>query len=195
MPTSHASARSQTEEDGATDAALMARAQTGDVDAFVLLYDRHAPSMLALLQRMLSSASDAEDLLQDVFLEAWQAVRGYDRDRASVRTWFVVRARSRALDRLQRRSREPRPSDEAEPAAGAQGRTAPEGAEQRLTVRRALETLDPAVRETLEYTYYAGMKAAEIAERMGVPVGTVRSRLARGLRVLSGLLADERRTP
>lgn len=191
MPTEPASAPSEAEREAPSDDALAALAQSGDVEAFALLYDRHAPSVLALLTRMLSNVTEAEDVLQDVFLEAWQAVRSYDRGRAGVRTWLLVRARSRALDRLQQRARQPRASDAPEPATAA-SRAAPAGAqtERQLSVRRALDGLDVAVRETLELTYYAGMTALEIAERMSVPEGTVRSRLARGLRVLSELLAD-----
>src|SRR5262249_9415197 len=88
------------------DAELMRRAAAGEVDAFAEIYDRHAPALLALLRRMLGTGGEAQDLLHDVFLQAWESVREYDASRGSARTWLLVRARSRALDRLQRRSRE-----------------------------------------------------------------------------------------
>jgi RNA polymerase sigma-70 factor (ECF subfamily) len=185
--------------DPASDAALVARAKLGDVEAFAQVYDRHAPAAQALLQRVLSSASEAEDVLHDVFLEAWQVVRTYDESRGSVRTWLLLRARSRGLDRLQRRAREPRPSDlslldgtaaRADASAAALLAAPDAPLDRGLTVRHALERLEVAVRETLELTYYAGMTAVEIGEHMGVPTGTVRSRLARGLRTLEELLRE-----
>ena len=188
-----ASARSETPlsapHAAASDEELMPLAQAGDVDAFASLYDRHAPSALGLLARMLSSASEAEDVLHDVFLEAWQAVREFDRRRASVRTWLLVRARSRALDRIKRRAREPKPFEGLAPVGVALPALARgTDIEQRLSVQRALDALDPSVRQALELSYYEGLTGGEIAERTGVPEGTVRSRLSRGLAALASAL-------
>jgi RNA polymerase sigma-70 factor, ECF subfamily len=174
-----------------SDLELMQRAGAGEVEAFAAIYDRHAPALLALAQRMLTGASEAQDLLHDVFLEAWQGAREYDPDRASVRTWLLVRARSRALDRIGRRAREhtAQSSLRAEPAA-ARAHASTAETERRVAVRQALDELDEAVRETLELSYFAGLTADEIAEHMAVPVGTVRSRLARGLQRLAQVLSD-----
>jgi RNA polymerase sigma-70 factor (ECF subfamily) len=178
-----------------SDDELMPRAQAGDVDAFAGLYDRHAPGVLALLGRMLSNASEAEDVLHDVFLEAWQAVREFDRTRSSVRTWLLVRARSRALDRIKRRAREPRPYEGLAPiGAILPALVGCSDVEQRLAVQRALAELEPSVREALELSYYEGMTGGEIAERTGVPEGTVRSRLSRGLDALGCALREPSRS-
>jgi RNA polymerase sigma-70 factor (ECF subfamily) len=172
----------------------MQRSAQGDVEAFAQIYDRHAGRLLALSQRMSLGTSEAQDLLHDVFLEAWQAVREYDPERASVRTWLLVRARSRALDRLGRNAREQTvrrslpPDNAASPA-----RAAPPHAERQIAVREALDSLEPGVRETLELTYFAGLTAVEIAERMRVPLGTVKSRLARGLLLLESMLSEIKR--
>jgi len=161
-----------------SDAELIALAQRGRVDAFEALYDRHAPLLLALGRRMLASPGDAQDLLQDVFIEAWQNVRGYDASRASVRTWLLVRMRSRALDRRNRSARERNAYEALRPSYG-QDAAAP--AERSFAVREALAELDDGVRGTLELTYFGGLTAGEVSERMQVPEGTVRSRLSRGL--------------
>ena len=172
-----------------TDVELMRRAAGGEVEAFAHIYDRHAGALLALTQRMSFATAEAQDLLHDVFLEAWQHVREYDASRASVRTWLLVRARSRALDRISRETRERNLRRSLAPGGVIAERSAPVHEERRLAVRQGLAGLDPGVRETLELTYFEGMTALEIAERMQVPEGTVKSRLARGLHRLELLLS------
>lgn len=183
--------RGQTEPHPVPDVELMRRACKGDADAFAEIYDRHSPVLLALGQRMLRSASEAQDLLQDVFMEAWERVSEYDAGKASVRTWLLVRLRSRALDRMalavnRRRASEPERS-RAEALATAKG----QDQEQRIAVQQALGELDEDVRGTLELSYFEGMTSTEIAERMGTPLGTVKSRLARGLARLQRVLDDQ----
>jgi RNA polymerase sigma-70 factor (ECF subfamily) len=179
--------------DGAEhDAALMARAKRGDVGAFAALYDRHAPSVLALLSRLLRDASEAHDLLHDVFLEAWLAVHDYDEERASVRVWLLVRARSRALDRRARHGRQQLLYDalaQSETAAAHNDETPP--TERMLAVHEALATLSQSVRQALELRYFAGLAVGEIAAHMGIPEGTVKSRLARGLEIMQRVLRSE----
>ena len=172
------------------DAELMRRAATGDVQAFAAMYDRHASAALALLRRMLGLGSEAQDLLHDVFLEAWQDIREYDPTRGSARTWLLVRARSRALDRLQRRAREQRSRSAWLAPPQAPAHAAAERTDQRVALRAALAALDVHVRATLELTYFEGLTADEIAAHMQVPAGTVKSRLARGLSQLAALFRE-----
>lgn len=168
------------------DVALIERAARGDVDAFAAIYDRHASAVVALLARMLGSEAEARDVLHDVFLEAWRSVRAYDVRRASVRTWLLVRARSRALDRAGKLARAEQARRALAPARRLEHVAHPARSfERQLAVRRALTALDPDVRTALELTYYGGFTAAEIGERTGIPVGTVKSRLARGLAALA----------
>ena len=171
-----------------SDIALIERAQHGDVDAFAVLYDRHAPIVLALAARMLSSGSEAHDLVHDVFLEAWEAVRSYDSARASVRTWLLVRARSRALDHHAHRKRTAQVHEQIERVARHAAQQQSRPPEQRVAVVNALSQLTTQVRETLELRYYEGLTAPEIAQRMAVPEGTVRSRIATGLQTLSAAM-------
>jgi len=162
----------------ASDADLIARSQRGEVDAFAGLYDRHSMQVLAIARRILGSGSDANDLLHDVFLEAWQCVRDYDPNRASVLTWLLVRTRSRAADRLARRSRELHAQRvlEAEHVVSP-----PPAAEVALATRAALGQLESTLRTALELMYLVGLTAPEISAQTGVAEGTVRSRVARGL--------------
>lgn len=179
------------------DRTLVERIRRGDRASLGALYDRHAPTLLATGIRMLGAEREAQDLLHDVFLEAWEHAREYDAARGSVRTWLLVRLRSRALDRLGRvertrsRSLEELGADaERFVAGGAEGAESLDG----IAVRQALARVDGDVREVLELTYFRGLTAREIGARLGIPVGTVKSRLARGLDVLERLLlGGERR--
>ena len=170
------------------DSELMQRAQRGEVDAFARVYDRHAPTVLALGKRMLGAISEAQELLHDVFLEAWLSARDYDPARGSVRTWLLVRMRSRALDRIGRRGLERRVLLLQPTAASLDPRSA--HPERRVAVRQALDRLEESVRTSLELTYFEGLTAAETAAQMCVPEGTVRSRIARGIAALEQLLRD-----
>ena len=167
------------------DAELIARARTGQVDAFAELYDRHVTQVQRVARRILGSGCDADDLVHDVFLEAWQNVRSYDSSRASFRTWLLVRTRSRAADRLARRSRERhaqrimRQAERESPAPLV---------EMTLSARAALGQLESSVRTALELMYVSGLTAPEISAQTGVAEGTVRSRLARGLVKLERVL-------
>ncbi|HEY6562620.1 MAG TPA: sigma-70 family RNA polymerase sigma factor [Polyangiaceae bacterium] len=177
--------------DGRRDAdeTLMQRAARGEQSAFAELYDRHAPTLLATATRMLG-AREAQDVLHDVFLEAWCHVSDYSASRGSVRTWLLVRLRSRALDRLigVERARTDSLDVVNEAHTLAISSNLQHSAVDRIAVRTALERLGPEVREALELSYFAGLTMREIAERAGVPLGTVKSRIARGLAALSSLL-------
>jgi RNA polymerase sigma-70 factor, ECF subfamily len=173
------------------DGALIARIRGGDTEAMGMIYDRHAPSLFSLAVRVLGAEREAEDLLHDVFLEAWQHVGEYDPLKASVRTWLAVRLRSRAIDRLgradARRTRSLEDSPEVPVAALDGSARLLDG----IAVRRAFDQMEAGVRQVLELTYFDGFTAKEIAEQMAVPVGTVKSRLARGLSALEALLSKE----
>ncbi len=177
--------------DGAADddAALLARMAQADRRALGTLYDRYAPMLLAAATRMLGSAREAQDLLHDVFLEAWESARQYDAARGTVRAWLFVRLRSRALDRLGRadRAREHSIADE-DVARELDKHGLSPGAVDSIAMKQAFEKLPPDVRQALELTYFEGLTAPELADRAGIPVGTVRSRLARGLATLASLL-------
>ncbi|MFO7565419.1 MAG: sigma-70 family RNA polymerase sigma factor [Enhygromyxa sp.] len=174
------------------DHELLAEAATGSVDSLAALYDRYAPLLLAVARRLLADPTAAEDLVHDVFLEAWRNADAYAQQRGSVRTWLLVRLRSRALDRLRADRVRTRRRD---PGMGVAqiGEAAHDEllrVPDRKLVLEALAQLDAAQRETLELAYFEGLSAREIAERMQAPIGTVKSRTAAGLARLRKIVIE-----
>jgi len=162
---------------------LIRRMTAGDREAFGRFYDRYAPLVYPLILRVVRDRSDAADVLQDVFWEAWQGADGYDPARGTPEAWMITRARTRAIDRVRRRSVTfVPPVDEHLAAAPAEaGGDAAERAEDRGVIRTALQTLPPPQREVIELAYYAGLTQTEIAERIRQPLGTVKTRIRLGL--------------
>lgn len=170
---------------GNDDAQLVASAARGDRDALASLYDRHGGAMLGLGLRILGDRGEAEELLHDVFLEAWKRAGDYDPSRGSVRAWLLLRMRSRSLDRVKSaaRSRTAAVGENVETAAGSEPATAGEQADAQR-VHGALAELPEEQRRVLELGYFAGLSCSEIAESLGVPIGTVKSRLHAALKKL-----------
>lgn len=165
-----------------SDAITVRAMAGGDRAALGTLYDRYAGLLLAVAQRILRTRREAEDLVHDVFLEVYRHAADYDEARGSVRAWLVLRLRSRALDRLKSSayskvvSLDANPRDQ-DPASSDDPSLAPDCAR----VRRALTELPEDQRAVLELAYFDGHSLSEIAEELGVPLGTVKSRLARAL--------------
>lgn len=178
------------------DERLVVAIAEGNREALGELYDRFAPSLLAVAMRMLSSSREAEDVVQDVFLEAWQRARHYDRTRGTVRTWLMLRLRSRSLDRLRANKRTRGVSlDEqvlAESPAAADSAFA--GLDNEV-LRNALADLPVDQRRVLELGYFSGQSCAEIATLLSVPIGTVKSRMSRAIAQLRERLADRKADP
>lgn len=175
----------------ASDNELVAAAARGDTAALAGLYDRYSPALLAVGLRIVGDRPAAEDLVHDVFLEAWRKAREFDAGRGTVRTWLLVRMRSRSLDFRRSAGRSRHVSSETDepvsetPAAPEED---PALGPDRSAVRRALEDLPPAQRAVLELAYFEGLSSSEAAARLGVPVGTVKSRVAAGLARLRAAL-------
>jgi RNA polymerase sigma-70 factor (ECF subfamily) len=168
----------------AADAALMVALLGGDRNALAALYDRHATVLLALATRLLGDRPAAEELLHDVFLEAWQHARDFDATRGSVRAWLVTRTRSRAFDRRAARSRHGRL---AEDAAREQSALSEDDAALPLDaarVRQQVGRLPAELVTVLEMAYFEGLSFSEIGAALDVPLGTVKSRMARALSLL-----------
>jgi RNA polymerase sigma-70 factor (ECF subfamily) len=170
-------------QENQVDVLLVQAMADGDVEAVGRLYDRHAPRLIALGLRMLGNREEAEDLVHDVLLEAWRAAPDYDASRGTVRTWLAMRFRSRALDRLRSAGRSRSVSMEE---GGVPEKPAPEGEDPALGPDRqrlcaALVGLPEGQRAVLELAYFEGLSSTEIAERLAVPVGTVKSRTAAAL--------------
>jgi RNA polymerase sigma-70 factor (ECF subfamily) len=175
---------SQVGEPGA-DARLMRALARRDERALAELYDHHAPAMMGVALRILKNRQDAEDLLHDVFFEAWRKAGEYDPRRGTVRSWLLVRVRSRGIDRLRsldaarRRALLQAPSEAAGAAAVAEW-----DAPDRARACDALRALPEEQRVLVELCYFEGMTCAEMASHCGIPTGTVKSRLAAAIRKL-----------
>jgi len=164
---------------------LPERMAAGDATALGDLYDAHARSIYSLALRILGNASDAEDIVQEVFTQAWRQAARYDSRRATVIGWLLMMTRSRSLDRL--RARQARPDrtiatplpDVASPVPGQEADAL--SAEDVERVRVALGRLGDAARTPIELAYYEGLSQSAIAERLGQPLGTVKTRMRTAL--------------
>lgn len=169
-----------------TDAELLGLVARMQRDALGQLYLRHAAAVRAAARRITQDHGEAEDLLHDIFLELWAHAADYEPGRGSVRTWLLLRARSRSLDRRRRLRR--RSAEELLP--DLELGSGPPSADE-LGLRDAVTRLPGPLRELLELGYYAGMSSAEMAEALAIPIGTVKSRVARALSELRAAFVDE----
>lgn len=172
----------------------MSRVAHGDRDAFARLFDLHAPVVLGLLYRILGSRGEAEEVLQEVFLQSWTQSARYDGDRSSPRAWILMLARSRAFDRLRRRDSARRRDQEAGAevrlmAVPPVGTERLEAREQRDRVSSALGLLSPEQRRCIELAFFEGLTHTQIAERLEAPLGTVKSRILLGMNKLRQALS------
>jgi RNA polymerase sigma factor (sigma-70 family) len=174
-----------------SDEALLALASRGEEAALGELYDRYGRIAYGLALRILRDPALAEDAVQEAFLAVWRSAGSFLADRAKASTWILTLVHRRAVDLVRREERRRGdPLEAAEPAAGeATDEEAALRAQRRL-VQEALRQLPDEQREALELAYYGGYTQSELAERLGQPLGTIKSRMFTGLRRLRDLLAD-----
>jgi RNA polymerase sigma-70 factor (ECF subfamily) len=172
--------------------ALLQQIAGGDGEAFRRFYDRYASLIFTFAIRLLGSRSDAEDLLQEVFLQVWRQAQSYNPDRGSPEAWLITMTRSRALDKLRssrRRDMSPLSLDEPLPRdGGTQTEPPTQALEAKLTVEGVLTKLPAAQRTVLELAYFDGLTQSEIAAQLREPLGTVKTRMRAGLERLRGFL-------
>ena len=174
--------------DEESDAALAAALDARDPAALATFYDRYAGYALAVALRILRDRQEAEEAVQDAFWQIWSGRVRYDPLRGRFRTWVFMVARSRALDRLRRRS----PARGALPVREMASTDAgPEDAELQRGLLRLVGRLTRNQRDAVILAFYEGLTHQEIAERLGEPVGTVKSRIRRGLLELRAALEAE----
>jgi len=193
-----------------TDAELMARVAAGDEQAFAAVYDRHVLAVYGAVLRYLRDPGAAEDVVQETYLAMWQRPDGYAAEKGSLIGWLLAIARNRAIDRLRAASRRPLlvgldagASDGSEsdlerlmalgrPVAFAATNAAPPDVAERrwvrAVVRTALGGMSEPERRVLELAYDDGLTQTEIAEQLGWPVGTVKTRTRRALLRLRAML-------
>ncbi|MDQ3754992.1 MAG: sigma-70 family RNA polymerase sigma factor [Acidobacteriota bacterium] len=177
-----------------SDIELLHSIARGDELALASLYDRYSSILLGLLLRILHNRPEAEDVLQEVFLQVWRRAADFDEARGRGFTWLVTLTRSRAIDRL-------RALGSRERAATAAMREAPEEigdasddvlrSEQAEVVRRALAEIPEEQRRALMLAYYEGLTQSEIAAKLNQPLGTVKTRMRSGLIKLRELLSEQ----
>jgi RNA polymerase sigma-70 factor (ECF subfamily) len=168
-----------------SDIELLRKIARGDEQSLGTLYDAHGPRLLAIARRMLSSESDAEDLLHDVFVEVWKKAGDFDPTRGSVRTWIAMRVRSRCLDRLRSPRRRGQELNEAH-----MGATEMHPSLDADHLDAALHSLLSGQREVVVMAYIEGLSGPEISEALAIPLGTVKSRTAAALSKLRIALTD-----
>jgi RNA polymerase sigma-70 factor, ECF subfamily len=172
--------------------ALLEQIAGGDGEAFRRFYDRYASLVFTFAIRLLSSRSDAEDLLQEVFLQVWRQAQSYSPERGSPEAWLITMTRSRAIDKLRstrRRDMRPLSPDESARLEGGMHAEPPtQASEAKLTLEGVLMKLPEAQRTVLELAYFDGLTQSEIAAHLREPLGTVKTRMRAGLERLRGFL-------
>ncbi len=179
------------------DEAVIHRIVAGDHGALGALYDLHGRVVYTLALRIVRDPAEAEEVVQDVFLQVWRGAARYDKGRATVAGWLSMMARSRAIDRV--RARQARPigtatgeiamASLADAGVGQEARVITGQAVERL--KAALQELPNAMRSAIELAYYDGLTQSAIAERLGEPLGTVKTRMRTGLQKLRSALGQE----
>jgi RNA polymerase sigma-70 factor (ECF subfamily) len=168
-----------------SDAELLRAVARGDEHAYASLYHRHGADLLGLIRRILGSRAEAEDVLQEVFLQVWRHAGDYDEARGRAFRWLAVIARSRALDRRstldsRNRAASGAPAEETVNHAADPADEAGQ-AEEAEIVRQALGEIPEAQKNVLLLAYFQGLSQSEIALRLGHPLGTVKSHARLGL--------------
>ena len=175
----------------------MRKVALGDRSAFGQLFDRYNRLALNLAARVLNERHEAEDGVQEVFLQVWRDASSYRQERGNVSTWIVAIARSRAIDKL--RARKARnvadpvgDNDEMQDVAEklADPAARPDDLDNQLLVRQAFGSLAVDQRVAIEMAYYEGMSQSEIAEALREPLGTIKTRIRSGLLKLKQSLSS-----
>ena len=180
------------------DRGLLERVARGDESALAILYDRYSGPLYALAFRMTAERADAEEVVLDAFQQAWRDAGRFREERGSVAAWLTMICRSRALDLIRARGRRDRAVTRAANAspedAPAMGRgpdptgQGVEGGERSRLIAAALDELSPVQRQAIELAFFEGLSHSEIADRLGEPLGTIKTRVRLGMQKLRDAL-------
>lgn len=168
----------------------------GRQEALAALYDETSPMLNGLLRRMLERQEDAEEILLDVYLKAWKNASAYSDKRGSVQAWLVIMARNAAIDRIRQHRAQPRvvglaAEDGIDPESPDDSpETLTADGQRRRRIRAVIAQLPPEQRQAVELAFFGGLTHFELAERLGEPLGTVKSRIRMGLIRLRTLLEE-----
>jgi len=175
----------QSSDEARADLALLNRVIARDESAIGELYDRHSRLLYGLILRILRDRGEAEEVLQEVFLQVWTRAETYKAELGAPAAWLVRIARNRSIDRFRTNSVRTRTvvaAPQPPPVETPEARAAM--SEQQRAVAHALEALPPEQRQLIEEAYFSGLTQSELAERFGLPLGTVKTRVRTGLMTL-----------
>lgn len=184
-------------QDDTEDIRLLQAIAARDEQALARLYDRYRLILFGLTMRILNSRPEAEDVLQEVFLQVWRRASDFDPQRGKPFTWLVTLTRSRAIDRLRQlgaRNRLAESASEVLPEQSSDAVTDTLHAEQREIVMSALAQLPEEQKRALLLAYYEGLTQSEIAEKLATPLGTIKTRMRTGMMKLRELLSEQSKT-
>ena len=190
------------EPDAPSDVDLMLGIQSGDADALSQLYDRYSGIMKALILRIIHNETEADDLLQEVFMEIWNRAKNFSAEKGKPLGWMVTLTRRRAIDALRKKQAYARAEErlqaqpEQQPLAWVQNATEKdiEAGDTRALMAKVINSLPEAQQQVIELAFFQGMSQREIAFHTNIPLGTVKTRLELGLKkIYDGLkeLKDE----
>src|SRR3954453_18931043 len=171
-----------------TDSMLISRIRAGDEDALALLHDRYAQVVYSVALRVLAETTQAEDILQELFLQLWRNPQAFDSNRGSLGAWLAVIARHRAIDYLRRR----RPETDIEDVVVAVDTRVEQTTDRNMAIakiRAAVEGLPAEQRKPLEMAFFEGLTHSEISSKTGEPLGTIKTRIRSALLTLRKALA------
>jgi RNA polymerase sigma-70 factor (ECF subfamily) len=173
---------------------LVERVATGDQSALAELYDATNRLIYSLVLRVLVDMSSAEEALIDVYTQVWRQAASYDATRGAPLAWMATIARSRAIDRLRSGWQDQRRKESLDvlgdaPANGSSPEESAAASERQRFIREALNLLTPEQRRVIELAYYSGLTHSEIAEKLNLPLGTVKTRTRLGMMKLREALA------
>lgn len=169
--------------------AIGERLRAGDPEALTALHAQVGPAVAGYLRAMLDDRMAAEDVFQHVMIEIWRRAPQFDPDRGSLTTWVMTIARSRAIDELRRRR--PQPVDPREISADSLSEPSDDALLERWHLSALLGLIPTEERELLAMRFYAELTQTEIAQRTGLPLGTIKTRMVRGLERLRALIDED----
>ncbi len=185
-------------DDRAVELDLLARVAKRERAAFEQLYDRYSNILYATAMKFLKEDADAQDVVQDVFIQIWDKAKLYDPAKGKPLTWALTLTRNRSIDRIRAIQRRTRLRDDFEKetvvdeSAGVrEALSGVDASEKSQILRDAVGRLSPEQRNVIELAFFSGFTQSEIADRLGEPLGTVKARARRGLMKLKEILGTQ----
>ncbi len=173
-----------------TDLELIRTIANGDKVAFESFYDRHSKTIFGLLVKMLGQGSDAEDVLQETFWQVWRTCGRYDETKATPLGWVVMMARSRAIDRMRKKTLMSGSENVIEPSAIQDPSLGLQTSESANEVQQALKELPEEQRSAIALAFFGGLTYEQVAVQQSIPVGTAKTRIRLGLKRLRTLFPE-----